>query len=307
MNMEKAEKRELLTLKPEIWGMSIDLKVLAQVMRWCLSGATRWRIIVASISARGLPRRIAILCMSAIAGATSILLAARLHTNDLGVALVILGISLLSFSFIAWLSFDCLRGWRLVDFPWICASFTAIVVALTNISEGERRDKLFQAKLQMNQAFSSLIYAAQSTVTNDCQELPTRASTWQRSAEPYSGACDRMKHFIPQMEYSYNEFTTLADVTNINAWGADIRVPETTPAGSWAGLYDSADRFTKAVALYESARERNKPSLTGLQRLLIGTELKYWYFFMAFFVGLRISKTTAEMLQTRASARAPQR
>jgi hypothetical protein len=87
----------------------------------------------------------------------------------------------------------------------------------------------------------------------------------------------------------------------------NIRVPNTTPAGSWAGLYDSADRFTKAVTLYKVAIEKNKPNLTRLQQLLLSTELKFWYFFMAFFVGLRVSKTTAEILQAQASARAPQR
>ena len=37
-----------------------------------------------------------------------------------------------------------------------------------------------------------------------------------------------------------------------------------------------------------------------LHQFVVSTELKYWYFFMAFFVGLCLSRTTAEIFQMRA-------
>jgi len=263
--------------------------------------------IFALIQVPGWPRRIAIACVSALAAAASIFIAGSLKTNDLGAAFAILSVSIICFSGLAWLSFDCLLGWRLVDILWICASLAAVVVALTNISETERRSRLFQAKLEMSQAFLNLLYTAQGTVTNDCEELPTTADMSKRPPEPYKGACDRMKHFIPQIEYDYNQFTTSPDakISNVNGWGKDIKVPAVpaAPVGSWARLYDSAERFTTAVQIYEKAIEQNEPNLTTFQSFLLSTDLKYWYFFIAFFVGLRISKTTAEILQVQASAR----
>jgi hypothetical protein len=38
-----------------------------------------------------------------------------------------------------------------------------------------------------------------------------------------------------------------------------------------------------------------------LRSFILSTKLRYWYFAMAFFVGLRLSKTTAEVLQAGAA------
>jgi hypothetical protein len=51
-------------------------------------------------------------------------------------------ISVSGFSFIAWMTFDAALERRFVDFPWICTSFAAIVVALLNISEAGRREQI---------------------------------------------------------------------------------------------------------------------------------------------------------------------
>ena len=188
--------------------------------------------------------------------------------SDLDVAGDILAISLLGFSFIAYLSFDSQVGWRIIDFAWVAASFAAIAVALINISDGARRERLFQAYTQFSQAFSDLIYAAQSTVTNECEDLPTRADLSRRSPEPYEGACDRIKHLLPQMEYQYNRFSTSQDGASLNEWGNDIRIPNTAPKGSWVGLYDSSARFSDAIRIFNTARSQNQPENGKLLNLV---------------------------------------
>jgi hypothetical protein len=88
-------------------------------------------------------------------------------------ALEIFFVSVLGFSLIAALSYDSALCWRFVDFPWICTSFAAIVVALLNIAEAARREQASLARSEINRSFSGLIYATQNVVTNDCEELPS--------------------------------------------------------------------------------------------------------------------------------------
>ena len=82
--------------------------------------------------------------------------------------------SVSGFSLIAWMTFDAALEWRFVDFPWICTSFAAIVVALLNISEAGRREEVSLAKAELSRRFSDVIFATQSAVTNDCQDLPRK-------------------------------------------------------------------------------------------------------------------------------------
>lgn len=269
--------------------------------------ASAYRTVLATIRVKGWPRRIALACVSIAAALLSLLLARSGFSNELNIAFSIFLASIAAFSVAAYLSFDCAIGWRCVDFPWILASFAAVVVALTSIAESARRETLYLAKVQMSQSFANLIYAAQSTVTNDCDDLPSRAGMWTRSPEPYQGACDRMKHFIPQMQHQYNEFTTLTESAIPTGWGENIRINEAAAKGSWAGMYDSSTRFTRAITTFETAKARNRPSSGYLSRVLLGTTLRYWYYFMAFFVGLRLSKSTAEILLARHAARQARR
>lgn len=251
-------------------------------------------------------RRLAVLILVAtmVAGCTALISISG--QGEVAVALEILLISVFGFSVVAAISYDAALCWRFVDFPWICASFAAIVAALLNIGEAARREEVTHARSEISRAFSGLIYATQSAVTNDCDDLPSRSNMWERAPEPYEGACDRMKHFLPQMTFSFNEFSQTQDVTQLTGWALNLIVPDTSPKGSWQGIYNSATQF-KQVAnrfgpiLEEKSAPRPDNSWLGwLRSVMLTAKFKYWYFFLAFFVGLRLSKTTAEVLQVKA-------
>jgi hypothetical protein len=117
----------------------------------------------------------------------------------------------------------------------------------------------------------------------------------------------RSRFLLPQMAHQYDEFARAQNVSPLKGWAMDIVAPGATPTGGWAAQYDSARRFIRGADLFGpvvQALPRASPEVSqtdGLRSFVLTTDLKYWYFFMAFFVGLRLSKTTAEVLQARAS------
>lgn len=262
---------------------------------------------LSAIRTAGLPRRIfmTIVILFMIAACVSV----AVFEKQAGVALAmeIFAISLIGFSFVAWLSYDAALGWRYVDFPWVCSSFAAIVVALINISEVTNREQINSARLEINRAFSSLIYATSSVITDDCQELLTRSTMRERSPEPYNGACDRMKHFLPQMNFAYDDFGRSDDIQILRSWAMNMLVPDSTPNGPWSSQYEFARRFLAAAETYGPKLQPTSVSghahsrSSSLSHFGFMTYLPYWYLILAFFVGLRLSKTTAEVLQVRRS------
>jgi len=241
--------------------------------------------------------------------AICVLLVFHSAQEEAALALEIFLISVFGFSLIAVFTYDAVLCWRFVDFPWVCTSFAAIVVALLNIAEVDRREQTSSARSEISRSFSALIYTTQSVVTNDCQELPSRQQMWSRAPEPYDGACDRIKHFLPQMIYHYDEFAGSQDLSSLEGWARNMEVPGATPTGSWSGQYHSAKQFllvsNKYSKLFEenSILEKEINWSRSLKNFILTTDLKYWYFAMAFFVGFRLSKTAAELLQAMVSRR----
>lgn len=235
-------------------------------------------------------RQITVLLVILLTASIGILLTLFGRGVDLQIATEVFLVSLVGFSAVAAVSWDCVRGWRAVDFPWVCASFIAIIVALANISEASRRERLSLAKSEMSSAFADLIYWTNSMLVNDCVELPTRVGSWQRSF-PGQEACDRIAHFLPQMRRDFDN----PDSSSGNAWGMEF--PPNGPAGSLAVPGKKFDRLSND---YMAVKKAN-PQPTGLQARLVGTEIKFWYLMMAFFVGLRLSKVTAEWLHIHAT------
>jgi hypothetical protein len=265
-----------------------------------------WKVIIQGIRRPSRLRQAAIVGVLVIMVAVCLALVLKSEQSEVLVALEIFLVSVSGFSLIAWISFDAYLAWRFVDFPWICTSFAAIIVALLNISETGHRQQVSLAKSEISRGFSDLIYATQRAVTNDCQELPTRQGMWEPSPEPYDGACDRMKHFLPQMTYQYDEFSRSLDLSGLRSWAMNMLVQDARPTGSWDRLFDSARRFLATSELFGSLLSQPRTSQNDdktdvLRHFILSTQLRYWYFAMAFFVGLRLSKTTAEVFQARAA------
>lgn len=245
----------------------------------------------------GWPRRTLIAGLVVAMACVSLALALRSARADLGTAAAILGISIVGFSLIAWLSFDAVWVWRLLDYPWVCATFVAVLVALTNISENARREELFRARAEMRTAFSTLIYIVKSAVEANCQQHPSGATMYQPAPEPYKGACEQIIHFVPQMEYQLAQDGFTSSKSDIAAWGQSLCMPNTPLQGRWEAMCTAGQSFDRAAKrAKEAILENSKPNNPLLTHLL-STDLRYWYYLLAFFVGLRLSKLTAESFQ----------
>lgn len=217
--------------------------------------------------------------------------------HDLWVALAVLLIALIGFHSVALLSFECTSCWRAVDYPWVLATFMAILIALTNIYENSRIAPLATAQIERRLNYEQLIYAMKGVITNDCHPKPSRTGIWNVSPEPHPGACDRIEHFLPQIENEAARDALTPDDGSGNAWGLDILAAEENAVGSWAGLYAVARKFhatsKRTREVIEGVRQTPRSPIAAWAT---SSSLKYWYFILAFCLGLRLSKITAELL-----------
>lgn len=238
-------------------------------------------------------------CIAALITVVSALVANLSGKSSLGGAITILIVSLLGFHLVGVLTPDCPRLWRCVDYPWILTTFMTIVLALTNIQETARLAPLKLAVSDRRAAYDSLIYSMKSVITNDCHPKASRAGMWQPSPEPYPGECDRIEHILPQIERAAAEESDPSKLNSGAYWGQGIIEPNTQPVGSWDGLYNDARKFTESAhrtqkAIEESARIPASP----IASWATGNSLRYWYFVLAFFLGLRVSKVSVELMAT---------
>ena len=222
------------------------------------------------------------------------------------VALEIFAVSAVGFSLIATYTYRIVILWRAVDFPWILTSFAAIVVSLVNISANEQKQYSSTAQNEISKAFSDLIYATRSIATNDCETQPAERDMRQLSPEPYKGACDRMRHILPQMVYASDQISDTINTDQLTGWGRNLLLPADTKAtGGWKNQGAAAQNLINVVDRYGPGLQKIKAaSGDTVENFILSTRLRLWYFVMAFFVGLRLSKTTAEVLQARAASHA---
>jgi hypothetical protein len=254
--------------------------------------------LIRCVRAPGWKRRVTIAIIVAVIVAISVGIAERPDPEGISAALAIFAASLIGFSLVAAVSHDAVLCWRFVDFFWICSSFAAVVVALVNVDEAIGREQISNARSELTDLFSGLVFAAQSIITTDCEE-PSSDDVRPRSAEPYRGACDQLKHLIPELLYEYDQFAHSNSVASLRLRVKDVLVSG-APVGAWANLNDRVNRFVETCDRLDPILGM-KGKRDPLHRFVVGTQVKYWYFFMAFFVGLRLSRTTAEILQVGAS------
>lgn len=235
-----------------------------------------------------------------MAGVVSLGLALVLGHAAMIAAPLILALSLIAFHAIAFLLVDFPRFWKAVDYPWVLTTLTVILVSLANISENGKLNPLLAAQNVRIAAIDDLIYAVESTITNDCHPKGTRAQMWSPSPEPTPGECERLEHFLPQMKVDRAKADKDPMTLFFNEWGMNIILDRSRAVGSWMGLYRQADKFTAVnrdyQRIHEEVRKRAESPLVSLSR---GEAMKFWYFLLAYVLGLRIAKISAELLVLR--------
>jgi hypothetical protein len=217
--------------------------------------------------------------------------------NAMSRATAILIISIVGFHSMAVVTFDCTKAWRCISYPSLLTSFMAVVTTLATLHETGRLTRAASAIQSRQAAYQDLIYALRSTITNDCHPKPSRAQMWTPSPEPYEGACDRMEHFLPQIEDAAVREQRIEGLNSGMGWGQNVTMANTTPVGSWAGLYSAAKRFTKSSDAAQEALDALKANPPSRVAAWAGSAaVKYWYFLLAFFLGANLSKVTTDYL-----------
>ena len=204
--------------------------------------------------------------------------------GDLQTALWIFVISLFGFSILAFMSWDCIRAWRAVDYLWVFSSFVAIMISLQKIRESERLDLLAARRQELVSAFSQLNYQGERVFEAGCTgEKPVFVL---RITEISQQGCARLGDFLPQMQYQIQNVDQY-----VNIWGKEFEEHEFKNFFQTIG-----QQFDSSLTSYVAAKNANPPP-SGLASIVIGTKAKNWYYILAFLVGLRLSRTTSELMQ----------
>jgi hypothetical protein len=99
-----------------------------------------------------------------------------------------------------WLSYERKPVWQATDYLLEVTTLVSLIAALAGIEQSAVADAL-QAEFSRRKAEqANLLYSVKSTITNDCHPKESRKGQWTPSPEPYPVACDRIEHFLPQIE-----------------------------------------------------------------------------------------------------------
>jgi hypothetical protein len=215
-------------------------------------------------------------------------LIAFLQAPSIVVAVAISLTSFACFTYLAFL-FRSSRAWRAVDYPWTLATFVSILVALANISDSDTVN-------ERRAAFVDMMFDMRAIETNECHPDPERLQYYTPNPAPNPQECGRIAHLIDQVERDF--FNEIAQPTKPRATGWGAEFPHLAGSqGYWSGLYHDALNFDAVEKkdvpqLEQIGRDRTGP-LTHFAR---SVNLKYWYFVLAFALGLRLARVNADLL-----------
>jgi hypothetical protein len=252
-------------------------------------------------------RGIAALSLSGITLAVCALAAALSPAGILANAICVLVVALLGFHVAAWLSYERNLVWQIVDYALELITVVSLIAALGGIQQSAVAE-ILQAEFSRRKAEqASLVYSIKSTITNDCHPKESRKEMWTPSPEPYTGACDRIEHFLPQIEYEFNKETGVENMTPNDSWARNLLVREDAATGSWSGLYEEARRFIEGTRRTEHVLDTQGRLSSEFLKTLAGSgKLEYWQYLLAFAFGLRIARRTGNLLDGRAKERKSQ-
>lgn len=222
-------------------------------------------------------------------------------SQNLWNAAAILVISTLGFHAVALLTFRCTVCWRAVDYPWTLAAVTSIVIALTAIHESERTSR-YEAQLQVHTSnFRNLIYSVKSTLTNDCNPPPGRELYWKPTAEPIANECGRLAHLLPQLEVIEKEEPEKKKFYESEGSARNFLIYEDKAQGSWAGLQNAANQLRESSHRMQAIWRELENSPASFSAWANPSSFKLWYLVLAYILGLRLAKITAEIKMARSA------
>jgi hypothetical protein len=210
-------------------------------------------------------------------------------------------ISLAELHAAAWWSHERKLPWQILDYALDLVTLVSLVAALAGIQQSAVAEILQNEFARRKAEQARLVYLIKSTLTNDCHPKETRKEIWTPSPEPYQGACDRVEHFLPQIEYAFGRETGQESMTGDNAWARNLLVREEGAVGSWKSLYNEAHRFIDGSRRTQSVLDTQRRLSSESIKALAGSgKLEYWQYLLAFTFGVKIAKKSAGALESKA-------
>jgi hypothetical protein len=247
------------------------------------------------------PARIAVVwLLGCLAAGISIWLVFHDHGEPIETAVAIGAVSLLLFTIAAVLTSDCVRGWHCIEYGWVAATFVTVFAALSNISEANRLRALSESKLQVLGAFSDLIYTGRQILESDCKIRPPGENADKPPPLIDAAACERVDRFLPQMDLQYRDADRGGSTEPMKKWSRDLVCPpDSTPPGAWSELCNESEKLQGKIGELATVVADNPPPTAPISRVMIDGGIRYWYYALAFVVGLRLALVTAVLLRSR--------
>ena len=247
------------------------------------------------------------MCALAAAATTvvvSVVVATWLNAGVITTALVVLVLSISGFHAAAWYAFERKRVWLVLDYALETVTVVSLFAAVAGIQQSAVSGILQGEFARRKAEQARLVYVTKSTITNDCHPLPSRKDMWTPSPEPYAGACDRMEHFLPQVEYIFGQETGIDTMTADDSWAQNFIINDEAATGSWRGLFDEAKRFIEGSRRTKNVLDSQGHLVSKAVEALAGSgKLQYWQFLLALVLGLRVARRSAGLLEARAKER----
>jgi hypothetical protein len=216
-------------------------------------------------------------------------------------ALVVLAVSIAGFHVVAWYAFERKRAWQTLDYALDSVTIVSLFAAAAGIQQSAVSELLQEELAKRKTEQASLIYFVKSTITNDCHPKESRKDMWKPSPEPYAGACDRIEHFLPQIEWQFGQETEVETMTADDSWARNLIINDDSATGSWRGLFDEAKRFIEGSRRTKDVLDIQGQLSSDTVRALAGSgKLQYWQLLLAFVLGLRVARRSAGLLEAKA-------
>jgi hypothetical protein len=231
--------------------------------------------------------------------------------GEFAISCLILGFSLLGNTLLAWLTFDANKMWRAVDYPWVFAAFIAIVVSLANIKDADQRGRVAGAQNDYLTALNNLRAALSNSPAPACDEKGLNANA-SAACQSIGYALGVVQNEIPVLQN--HEYWGLAvddwwkilfkyGNANYKPTESSASTPQLQDGNKWSYLNNHIVLANVTLSIYlDAEREFQDYEKTRLVPFP-GPAARFWYFILAYFVGLRLSRTTAELLQARQAER----
>lgn len=204
--------------------------------------------------------------------------------------------SVVAFHIIGAFTYQYRKAWKSIEYAIEIATLGSIIAAFGDFQSGQRDQRLTEAFELRRTDQAALIYAVNSVITNDCTVLPSRLNVWKPAPEPYEGACDRMKHFLPQLELEFAAEDSIDDISSDDTWGRNMLINEDESEGSWAGLVLAARNFINSSKYVGEIVGAVGPiDKSPLSTILNSRYAEYWYYLLAVALGLRLAKVTVDL------------